>query len=380
MENQLDSIHATLARSHRGIETGLHIATQGANDIAASWEIFAEADASDASELIDTNVGLRGAFDKTREAVELLPRVAAALNRYAMAMGLSPFEELSVSPAAIHEPQITDTPSTLDSTYTAGRTEPEATSHPIYAEERTAPESKLALASGPASSPDYDIIAVLGSAFNFRKKRFPKHVYKSLDDAMALYNQGKSADGIVLCGRGAIKDIEKGLVTAESEARLMQRYLLSQGVDPDAITLEEASVNTPENFLYFKRLAEINDWQRAYLPVAAGRVNRVALLAAKICYGQCHFDIRSVPCNTSFPDEPKLYGDQVCTLQEMNWGDDSYIVDEQTGTCKWDTMRKIHHACEYYVPSGQIQPGRNYHPTALMHRYGNPPDDAITIL
>ncbi|WP_436862812.1 YdcF family protein [Staphylococcus caeli] len=91
---------------------------------------------------------------------------------------------------------------------------------------------------------DFDIILVLGAGI-FTEQVTPM-LADRLDRAFALYNQQPNAYMLVSGGQGPDEPI--------SEALAMQRYLISLGVNPNQILLEDQSTSTLENMQYSAQL------------------------------------------------------------------------------------------------------------------------------
>lgn len=93
---------------------------------------------------------------------------------------------------------------------------------------------------------NFDTILVLGAGI------FTEHVTpmlgSRLDQALTLYKQQPQATFILSGGQGPDEPI--------SEALAMQRYLISQGVKPDRIVLEDQSTSTSENIQFTKSLID----------------------------------------------------------------------------------------------------------------------------
>lgn len=92
--------------------------------------------------------------------------------------------------------------------------------------------------SNPVS--DFDVILILGAGI-FTEQVTPM-LAQRLDRAFALYTQQPNAHILVSGGQGPDEPI--------SEALAMQRYLISLGVNPSQILLEDQSTSTLENMEY----------------------------------------------------------------------------------------------------------------------------------
>lgn len=221
----------------------------------------------------------------------------------------------------------------------------------------------------------YDAIAVLGKAYDFERQCYPEQLYESLRVAARMYHAGRAAGGIAVCGAVELKALERGQHAPTTESEEMETYLVQELCIPeDVIYADNASTNTPDNFVNLKLIAMQQSWRHIYMPIAAPRIKRAAFLAQKICYGQCDFAFEGVEVDEVFLTEEKLLGDMVCTLKDMEWGDHNFLL-KPDGTSNWDALRKEHYSCPYYVSTddilnGSLEPFKNFHPESLVAAYG----------
>ncbi len=87
---------------------------------------------------------------------------------------------------------------------------------------------------------DEDVLIVLGAGLD--GEEVSNNLAKRLNKAIEYYQKNPSASIIVSGGRGDDEAI--------SEALAMERYLIAKGVPREAITKEDRSTSTIENFLY----------------------------------------------------------------------------------------------------------------------------------
>ncbi len=112
-----------------------------------------------------------------------------------------------------------------------------------------------------------DVIIVLGSA---APRGVPGKVMISrLDHALLLYRRGYAPLILVSGGVGKGEPI--------SEAAVMRKYLISKGVPPTAILVENRSRNTWENLAYSKILMTQFELERVLVVSSAFHLGRVAL-------------------------------------------------------------------------------------------------------
>lgn len=221
---------------------------------------------------------------------------------------------------------------------------------------------------------NYDAVAVLGKAYDFEKQCFPDHFYQSLREAASVYHAGRTPGGIAVCGAADMKALERGLVPPCTEAEEGFDYLVRKmDIPPDMIRLDNLSTNTPDNFINLKTIALREEWLRILMPLPEARAKRAAFLGQKICYDLCDIQVKSFEWDLVLPTEAKLLGDMACTLKDMKWGDDSYLIDREDGTPLWNKLRTDHHTCKFYVPTDNCEPFRDFHPEALTLAYTTPP-------
>ncbi len=220
--------------------------------------------------------------------------------------------------------------------------------------------------------------AVLGKAYDFEKQCYPQHMYDSLAAAARRLKAGQISGGIIVCGTGDIKDLEKGKRAPLNECEEGFRYLVDElGVPEGAVVLDNQSTNTPDNYRYMMAIAEGKGWSDIHMPMAKQRIDRAAFLGWKICHGTCEFTYEGIESDDAFPTEEKLLGDMACALKDMVPGDSDYLVMPD-GSSAWeakDGPRKLHYACDYYVETDAVIAGTapqnfNFHPPELMDVYG----------
>lgn len=221
---------------------------------------------------------------------------------------------------------------------------------------------------------NYDAVAVLGKAYDFENQCFPDHFYQSLREAAGVYHAGRAPGGIAVCGAADIKVLESGLVPPCTEAAAGFDYLVRQmDVPPDMIRPDDHSTNTPDNLVNLKMLSMRQEWSRILMPLPEARAKRVAFLGQKICYDLCEIHVEGFEWDLVLPTETKLLGDMACTLKDMKWGDENYLINQEDGTPLWNKLRKEHHGCEFYVSTDNCEPFRDFHPEALTLAYTAPP-------
>ena len=138
-----------------------------------------------------------------------------------------------------------------------------------------------------------DALVVLGAAIRGETPSYP--LYMRLESAISYHIQNPTAIIIVSGGQGFQEDI--------TEARAMERYLMSRGVPEEMILKEELSTSTYENFLYSKAMLDSHfdrPYQIAFV-TSDFHVFRAANTAAAIGYTTTHIHapIRwySIPTN-----------------------------------------------------------------------------------
>lgn len=223
----------------------------------------------------------------------------------------------------------------------------------------------------------YDAVAILGKAYDFKRRCYPDHMYESSRVAARAYHSGRALGGIAVCGAGEMKALERGQRAPTTEAAEMRRYLVTElNVPPAAVHVEDTSTNTPENFVNLRAIATREGWRQIYMPIAEPRIDRAAFLGQKVCHGQCEFTMEGVKPDSEeeFRTEAKLLGDMVCTLRGMAWGDHQFLL-KPDGSSRWNDLRQGHRACEFYVSTyaveqGLAEPFKNFHPDELMRAHG----------
>jgi uncharacterized SAM-binding protein YcdF (DUF218 family) len=101
-----------------------------------------------------------------------------------------------------------------------------------------------------------DVIIVLGSGLT-RSGRPGDALFRRSVWGAQLYQEGLAP--AVICTGGV------GEGQSRSEASACKDVLLSRGVPPDAIYLDEESKSTEENAIYSKAIMEAQDWEDAIL-------------------------------------------------------------------------------------------------------------------
>lgn len=92
-----------------------------------------------------------------------------------------------------------------------------------------------------------------------------------LEKAVELYQAGYAPAIIVSGGQGPDE--------AVSEAAAMRAYLVSRGVPPEAITMEDQSVSTRENLQNSQQLMQRYQWRQAIIVTNRSHLFRSLLLA-----------------------------------------------------------------------------------------------------
>ena len=108
--------------------------------------------------------------------------------------------------------------------------------------------SSVLMVSGKSDNVTYEEDAVIVLGAGIHGERLSLTLKNRLDAALRYYEINPNAVIVVSGGRGPQEDI--------TEALAMERYLISQGVDPRNIIKEERSTSTAENFRYSAKLLD----------------------------------------------------------------------------------------------------------------------------
>lgn len=103
---------------------------------------------------------------------------------------------------------------------------------------------------------DVDYIVVLGT--RIMSSRIPPNLKSRLDKAIETYRRLKCRPKILVSGGYSS-------ASPESEASMMQEYLIKNGIDPAYILTEDRSLNTMQN-LEFSSVEIRADWKNNYFP------------------------------------------------------------------------------------------------------------------
>ena len=124
-------------------------------------------------------------------------------------------------------------------------------------------------ASNKSRTPDTtDVIIVLGAAVWAGGVPSPA-LRRRVMHAVGLFHQGLSDVLIVSGGVGK---------NPPSEARIMRRLALEQGVSEDKIVMEESAQSTLDSAMACSRILQKNGWSRAVLVTDRYHITRAAIL------------------------------------------------------------------------------------------------------
>lgn len=208
-----------------------------------------------------------------------------------------------------------------------------------------------------------DVIAALGTAFNFKTWDYPDPLYASLDRVAEVFYRNQhvmSKTAIIVCGKAAFKDIEQNRIAPTTEAAAMSKYLIeAHNIPAERIAQEDESVHTPGNLMNLGKMIP-GQANNIYIPVAEGRRPRIEYLAHMILNEYSVVVDGVATPGFEFPLEPKLLGDAMCTL-----GTDPKAMpplEASDGTSTWLDLAAQHaKQCDRYVPSAKALPFINYH-------------------
>ena len=175
----------------------------------------------------------------------------------------------------------------------------------------------------------YDAVVVAGSQPDTTTWEFPEQVYKCLDKAEELLENGH-ATHIVVAGRWSIALDNRGLVQPFKECDAMANYLLAQGVPADKILKEGFSKDTISNLYYLKTKIFIPNGYTKVLFVAADfRIPRLEFLCKRILGAAYEYGFEPIASKPSASyNEPHTFKVQKEFLAPMKDGDHAWLADK----------------------------------------------------
>jgi len=174
----------------------------------------------------------------------------------------------------------------------------------------------------------YDVIVVLGSQPDTVNWEFPGFVYRCLDKAKILLENGQT-EHIVTSGKWSLAIENMGLTQTFRECDKMAEYLQSKGVSEKKIIKEGASKDSISNLYYIKTEILIPNKFKSILFVTADfRIPKLKFLCDRIMGSDYNYDfepIEAEPSESFNYNEPQAMKVQEEFLKPMKDGDHSWL-------------------------------------------------------